>query len=111
MDGRRNNRRPSGTPNEVTKIMREKLTKAGVADFLLDCMEGRIEVEDVIVGMTKDGDTVNTPIKRKPTYQERLDVAKHLLKKVMPDMKAVEITGEDGGPISFYRVINETEKE
>ena len=38
-----------------------------------------------------------------PTLRERLDAARTLLAKVLPDMKATELSGPDGDPIELAR--------
>ena len=40
-------------------------------------------------------------VKMYPTHDQRLDAAKVLARKVLPDTKAVEMTGEGGEPFIF----------
>ena len=46
-----------------------------------------------------DPDNPGKSIRRYPTAEERLRAAEVLTRKIMPDMKATEISGPDGGPV------------
>ena len=63
-------------------------------EFLSD-LRDRIEVIETLKALQECVDG-----KRKLT-KEQVKAAEILLRKAMPDLKAIEVTGKDGGPIAM----------
>lgn len=79
--------------DKLTKDFRDKIETASIIDFLNDVAMGR-EV-DARVGsvLGKDDDDFYEG-KVKPTIEQRLKASEVLLKKAIPDLKAVELSGQ-----------------
>ena len=87
--------RKKGTPNRVTTIGRNFIIKKSMAlPFLCDVSAGRkIKVPDP-----------NNPrrmIKVYPTRGERLKAASIIAPMIVPTLKAVELSGPDGGAVAL----------
>lgn len=69
--------RGKGTPNRATAELRARIEAADPVKVLIDVANGNVEA----LGAT-------------PTVDQRLSAAIHLTKKIAPDLKAVEMSGE-----------------
>ena len=80
--------RAKGAPNKVSAATRERIEKeADPIGFLVDVVNGEpIEVAD-----QKDPSATTAVY---PSYEQRQDAAKTLARKVLPDMKALEHSGD-----------------
>ncbi len=80
--------RVRGAPNKFSAATRERIEKeADPIGFLVNVVNGEpIEVAD-----PTDLSATSTVY---PSYEQRQDAAKTLARKVLPDMKAVEHSGE-----------------
>ncbi len=58
--------------------IRAKISAAHIVGRFLKCFDGELELT-----------------------QDQINIGKTLLNKVLPDLKAMELTGEDGGPINL----------
>ena len=86
--------RRKGTPNRDTAQTREFIQKeADPIAFLSRVCRG-LQFEAAL----DPGDAKKA--KMYPTLDQRLHAAQTLARKVLPDMKAIEMTGEAGAPIS-----------
>ena len=80
--------RKKGTPNKITATTRERIEKdADPIGFLVNIVNG----EPIEVANPADSSQTVTIY---PNYEQRQDAAKTLAKKVLPDMKAVEHSGD-----------------
>lgn len=80
--------RQKGTANKVTATTRERIEKeADPIGFLVNVVNG----ESVEVADPTDPSATTAVY---PSYEQRQDAAKTLAKKVLPDMKAVEHSGD-----------------
>ncbi|WP_428660472.1 hypothetical protein [Reyranella sp.] len=85
--------RKKGVPNKTTADAKETILKRGKPmELLCDVARGL----KIRVGPQAGP---GEPQFVYPTLGERLQAARTLLAKVVPDVKAVEVTGKDGGPI------------
>ena len=73
--------RPRGKVKTLIGHNRTLIEESGVVEFLLEVFEGK-EI---------DGEKIDLKM--------RVDVAQFLAKKIIPDVKAVEVTGPGGGNI------------
>ncbi len=86
--------RRKGTPNRDTAATRAFIQKeADPIAFLCRVARG-LQLEAALT----PGDEKRT--KLFPTLEQRVNAALALARKVLPDMKAIEMTGEAGAPIS-----------
>ena len=82
--------RKKGTCNKDRTATVERIQKlADPIGFLMRIMNG----EEIEAAVEKDSTSV---MKVRPTMEQRLSAAQALAKKVAPDMKAVEMSGEIG---------------
>lgn len=109
MDGKKTGGRAEGVPNEVTRVMREKISKGGVCEFLLGIVNGDKKFKDVVTTVY-EGKVEIHEIERYPNIQERIVVAKELLRKIMPELKAMDITSQDK-PIRHITLVAHDGKE
>ena len=80
--------RVRGAPNKVSAATRERIEEeADPIGFLVDVVNG----EPIEVANPSDSSNTVTVY---PNYEQRQDAAKTLARKVLPDMKAVEHSGE-----------------
>ncbi len=80
--------RVRGAPNKITATTRERIEKeADPIGFLVNIVNG----EPIEVANPADSSSTVTVY---PSYEQRQDAAKTLARKVLPDMKAVEHSGE-----------------
>lgn len=68
--------RKKGTRDEITSALREKIDAESIITFLNDVANGRQINDD------------------KPTIEHRLKASDLLMRKTLPDLKAVEVSGE-----------------
>ena len=79
--------RPEGSGGAVSQVLRDRITKADPIGFLIDSMNGKAVNGEVL------------------KHKERADIATHLSKKIVPDLKSMEYKSEDGGPM-VIKMIN-----
>lgn len=83
--------RKPGAGNLLNKSLRDKIDQDAVINFLNDVACGR----EVTGGYKlSEGDWVEG--QQTPTVDQRLSAAATLIKKFLPDLKAVELAGADG---------------
>lgn len=90
--GQRIGGRQKGTPNATTATLRMQIRKADPVAFLIEVMEGKKLYEESIVDET--GRVKH--VKVKPPIAARRDSAKFLAERIVPAMKAVQFTDEEG---------------
>ena len=84
--------RKPGTPNRTTAELREQITAARPVEFLIKVVQGR----RIRIGpQGGPGEAAYAY----PSLEQRLRAAELLMKKILPDLTAAEVTGADGGPI------------
>lgn len=83
----------AGTPNLMSPEFRVWLLERAKPFELLASVCAGEEIED------KDG-------RRKPTMQERMRAAETISRKLLPDLRATELTGAEGGPVAVQGVVN-----
>ncbi len=85
--------RVKGTPNRSTVQTRDRIQElADPIAFLADVMAGKR-----MVGAGEPGDMKKTWVY--PTLAQRVQASETLLRKLLPDLKATELTGKDGAPL------------
>ena len=85
--------RVKGTPNRSTVQTRDRIQElADPIQFLADVMAGKR-----MVAAGEPGDMKKTWCY--PTLAQRVQASETLLRKLLPDLKATEITGADGAPL------------
>jgi len=85
--------RKKGTPNKVNQITRDYITKEGAPiRVLCQIASGKKIKAAAEPGSSKAAQIV-------PTLAERLRAAETLARKIVPDVKAVEVTGAAGGDL------------
>ena len=83
--------REPGTPNKKNQVTRDYIIKEGAPiAFLCSVAKGKR-----IQAALEPGDERGTWVA--PTLDQRIHAASILAKKIVPDVKAIEHTGEDGG--------------
>lgn len=85
--------RPKGSVNKVNKIAKEAITEAAPHAFLIRVMEGRVFKRAVV----EDG---RRTVPVRPTLTQSVTAAETLLRKISPDMRAVELTGDPERPVA-----------
>ena len=84
--------RQIGTPNRITSEIRELIVdKYRPAEFLGKIVLGR----KVRIGPQAGPDATYAY----PSLQQRMDAARILIGKVLPDLKSNEVTGAEGAPL------------
>jgi hypothetical protein len=82
--------RAKGTPNRNTLAVRERIAKEGdPIGFLISVLKGK----------TITAGTAKFKVTETPTVDQRSNAARILVGKIVPDLKAIEVSGTDGGPI------------
>ena len=85
--------RQKGTPNRSTVQTRDRIQElADPIAFLADVMAGKR-----MVAAGEPGDMKKTWVY--PTLAQRVQASETLLRKLLPDLKATELTGKDGAPL------------
>ncbi len=85
--------RKKGTPNKVNQVTRSYITKEGAPiRVLCQIASGKKMKAAAEPGSPKQA-------KIFPTLAERLRAAETLARKIVPDVKAVEVTGAAGGDL------------
>ena len=85
--------RMKGTPNRSTVQTRERIQElADPIAFLADVMAGKR-----MVAAGEPGDMKKTWCY--PSLEQRLRAGETLLRKILPDLKATELSGPDGAPL------------
>ncbi len=85
--------RAKGTPNRSTVQTRDRIQElADPIQFLADVMAGKR-----MVAAGEPGDMKKTWCY--PTLAQRVQAGETLLRKMLPDLKATELTGKDGAPL------------
>ena len=94
--------RRKGTPNQTTTEARERIVReADPVGFLIGVMRGH-----QFDAAAESGNSVR--VKVRPTLEQRIDAAKVLARKILPDMKEIENLHE---PMMVEHVINLTPRE
>ena len=87
--------RAKGTPNKKNQVTRDYVIKEGAPlAFLCRVVRGKR-----FTAAAQLGDNKRTYIY--PTLDQSLRAAEILSRKVLPDLKATEVTGKDGGPVAL----------
>ncbi len=87
--------RAKGTPNRKNLVTRDYVIKEGAPlQFLCSVVRGRR-----FTAAAEPGGTKRTHVF--PSLDQRLRAAEILSRKVLPDLKATEVTGKDGGPVAL----------
>ena len=87
--------RLKGTPNRSTVQTRDRIQElADPIAFLADVMAGKR-----MTAAGEPGDMRKTWCY--PTLAQRVQASETLLRKLLPDLKATELTGKDGGPVAL----------
>ena len=87
--------RARGTPNKKNQVTRDYVIKQGAPlAFLCRVVRGKR-----FTAAAQLGDNKRTYIY--PTLDQSLRAAEILSRKVLPDLKATEVTGKDGGPVAL----------
>jgi hypothetical protein len=82
--------RKLGTPNKLTQEYKAIIAESNPIQFLVDAFtKGKI--------LDSKGKQQGEDL----TAKERVDIANNLARKIMPDLKAVEHTGEGGSPFTI----------
>ena len=90
--------RPKGTPNKVNMVTRDYVIKQGAPlSFLCNVVRGKR-----ITAAAEQGDAKRTHVF--PTLDQRIRAAEVLSRKCLPDLKATELTGKDGGAVALSLV-------
>ncbi len=85
--------RAKGTPNRRTVQTRERIQElADPIQFLADVMAGRR-----MTAAGEPGQAKRTWVY--PTLAQRVQAGETLLRKLLPDLRATELTGKDGAPV------------
>jgi hypothetical protein len=91
--------RKPGTPNRTTAELREQITAARPVEFLIKVAQGR----RIRIGpQAGPGEAAYAY----PSLEQRLRAAELLMKKILPDLTAAEVTGADGGPVRIERSLS-----
>jgi len=87
--------RARGTPNRSTVQTRDRIQAlADPIAFLADVMAGKR-----MVAAAEPGDVKKTWCY--PTLAQRVQAGETLLRKLLPDLRAQELTGKDGAPVGL----------
>ncbi len=86
--------RPKGSPDRKRVMTQEQIAKtADPLGFWLRVAKGRpVQIEAGYRGKRK--------VMHQPTPEQVFLAQERLLRKIMPDLKATELTGADGGPVA-----------
>ena len=91
--------RQKGTPNKLTVAGKARIEEqADPLGFLIKLVNG----EKIKVG---DAGDPTEEIELYPTLEQRQRAAEKLLAKILPDMKALEVVGDQGGPVTFVMTL------
>ena len=86
--------RPLGVPNKVGRIAKEAIAEAEPHSFLIRIMEGR-------KFKRAGSDGGQRTVACYPTLAESISAAETLLRKIVPDLKSQELTGDPDKPIGL----------
>ena len=87
-------RRP-GTPNKINQVTRDYVIREGAPlAFLCSVVRGKR-----FTAAAEQGDGKRTHCF--PTLDQRIRAAEVLSRKCLPDLKATELTGKDGGAVAL----------
>jgi len=87
--------RAKGTPNRKNQVTRDYVIREGAPlQFLCSVVRGKR-----FTAAAEPGDRKRTHVF--PSMDQRLRAAEILSRKVLPDLKATEVTGKDGGPVAL----------
>ena len=87
--------RAKGTPNRRNMVGRDFIIKRGApVAFLCSVVRGGRFTAAPELGSGKRTHVF-------PTIDQRIRAAEILSRKVLPDLKATELTGKDGGPVAL----------
>ena len=86
--------RKKGIPNKISVATRERIQReADPIGFLIDVANGKA-IKAAFP--SKDDGTKTGTVQIYPTLDQRIEAAQYLGKKLMPDLKAIEMSGELG---------------
>ena len=88
--------RPKGSVNKVNRIAKEAITAAAPHAFLIRVMEGR-----VFKRAGEEGGQRAVTVR--PTLTQSINASETLLRKIAPDIRAQEISGPGGEPITVQK--------
>ena len=88
-----NSGRKRGEPNKVDQFARDVIKEGAPLDFLCKVAQGR-----KMLRADETGGKKRVPVY--PTMDQSLRAAEILSRKVLPDLRATELTGADGGPMA-----------
>jgi hypothetical protein len=86
--------RRRGTKNKFTVASRDEIVRLGDPVGLM-C---RVAAGHAVFAAVEPGSRIK--VKLIPTLEQRLKAAELLLRKLLPDLKATEVSGPDGAPIA-----------
>ena len=87
--------RAKGTPNRKNQVTRDYVIREGAPlQFLCSVVRGKR-----FTAAAEPGDRKRTHVF--PSMDQRLRAAEILSRKVLPDLRATELTGKDGGPVAL----------
>ena len=90
-------RRP-GTPNKINQVSRNYVIRQGAPlSFLCNVVRGKR-----FTAAAEQGDSKRAHVF--PTMDQRIRAAEVLSRKCLPDLKATELTGKDGGAVALSLV-------
>jgi len=85
---------PAAARREVRKLMREAINGEHVLLAIVDILDSLVDGQEA-----RGGEAVPLDGERISALGKALDGHFKLLNKVLPDLKSVELTGSDGGPL------------
>ena len=91
--------RAKGTPNRTTAELREQITAAKPVEFLCAVAEGR----RIRVGPQAGPQEA---IWAYPSIEQRIKASELLVRKILPDLTAAELTGPGGAPLVRAQVVD-----
>jgi hypothetical protein len=91
--------RKPGTPNRTTAELRDQITAARPVEFLIKVAKGR----RIRIGpQAGPGEAAYAY----PSLEQRLRAAELLMRKILPDLTAAEVTGPGGRPLQVERSLS-----
>ena len=88
--------RPPGMRNRVTKEGKSRIAESAPWELLIRVMEGRTFMR------AEEGGRVSRRVK--PTLEQSVKAAELLLRRVVPEIKAQEVSGPGGAPVQTQQL-------